>query len=200
MVFFFVDYAREFSFVPATREAWWAFAEQRSIGSLPDSASSTAKPLRKCQCSILLFQGRRSSINQVFYIFIMPIKLLNIGKNDGFICKINNWRSIKVKHFPVARLLTERSDNQWLKPRTAHIYFLCRPTDSRSKRLEKTIDITNYRVSITNPSDAISQKGYNFKVRSQQRDNLLARLTPWSTLVDLSSDFVRREAHLLRSR
>lgn len=125
MVFFLVDYAREFSFVPATREACWAFAAQRSIGSLQDSTSSTAKPLRKCQCSILLFQGRRSSTNQVFYIFIMPIKLLNIGKNDGFICKINNWRSIKVKTLSRRVLVWSREViiNDWNLARSIFVFF-----------------------------------------------------------------------------
>ncbi|CAF0762595.1 unnamed protein product [Adineta ricciae] len=36
--------------------------------------------------------------------------------------------------------------------------------DSLYKRLERTININNYRVSITNSSDSISHKGYSFKL------------------------------------
>jgi len=41
-------------------------------------------------------QGQISLKNQVFCIFIILIKPLNIGKSDGFIYKINNCLSIKV--------------------------------------------------------------------------------------------------------
>ncbi|CAF0974364.1 unnamed protein product, partial [Adineta ricciae] len=36
--------------------------------------------------------------------------------------------------------------------------------DSFYKRLERTININNYRVSITNSNDSISHKGYSFKL------------------------------------
>ena len=43
-------------------------------------------------------------------------------------------------------------------------FLLLLLTDYRRKRLEKSVNIENFRVSITNPSDSISQKGYSFKV------------------------------------
>ncbi|CAM4796236.1 unnamed protein product [Rotaria magnacalcarata] len=43
--------------------------------------------------------------------------------------------------------------------------------DSRYKRLENTINIKNYRVSITNPGDAISHKGYTFKIYDPNASN-----------------------------
>ncbi|CAF2305453.1 unnamed protein product [Rotaria sp. Silwood2] len=43
--------------------------------------------------------------------------------------------------------------------------------DSRYKRLENTINIKNYRVSITNPIDSISHKGYTFKIYDSNSTN-----------------------------
>lgn len=78
----------------------------------------------------------------------MPIKPLNIGKNVGFIYKINSCRSIKVK-----------IDN---------MRFFSRPykpiSDVHYKRRENLLNIKDHRVSITNSDDPISHKGYTFKV------------------------------------
>jgi hypothetical protein len=82
----------------------------------------------------------------------MPIKPFDTGKSDGFICKINNWLYIKVINIFFYILILKGRKN-------ISIY-----KDSRYKRLEETINVENYRVSITNSYDSISHKGYTFKV------------------------------------
>lgn len=104
------------------------------------------------------FQGHISLKNQVFYIFIMPIKPLNIGKKDGFIYKINNCLYIKVEiKFYLYIYLIYYYEN---------ILYMITSLfkDSHYKRLERTINLRNYRVSVTNSNDSISHKDYTFKV------------------------------------
>ena len=70
--------------------------------------------------------------------------------------------------------------------------------DAHRKRLEKQIAIRNYRVSITNPNDAIARKGYNFQVgRSAPATD--ARLS-LSLIVALRSTFERNQAGALVRR
>lgn len=58
------------------------------------------------------------------------------------------------------------------------IFFCLYSKDSHYKRLENTINIRNYRVSITSPTDSISHKGYTFKVIKNFLD-----VTSWKLLI-----------------
>jgi hypothetical protein len=56
-------------------------------------------------------------------------------------------------------------------------------SDSQLKRLEKQIAIRNYRVSITNPNDAIARKGYNFQVARSARPPTIGYLSRRSSTI-----------------
>ena len=74
---------------------------------------------------------------------------------------------------------------------------LLSPQDAHRKRLEKQIAIRNYRVSITNPNDAIARKGYNFQVSRSAAATDDRRI---SLVVALRSAFERHQAGALVRR